>query len=217
MKRIFFITTLLVLSAFFAQAQFLTFGVKAGLNSTSLKFDEFNVNVKEFSDIKIKPHETKFGYHFGVLARVKVLAVFIQPELLFSSVSSTINIKSSLNDNVNEIAKVKFNRIDIPILVGMKFGPARVGLGPVATFNVSSGTDAKNKFADIIKDYTKVSNTATFGGQVGVGLDILKKITLDVRYEFGLSKLTKGVKIGNTEYKTDQRQNQFLVSVGYLF
>lgn len=217
MKRIFFITALLVLSTFFAQAQFLTFGVKAGLNATSLKFDEFNVNVDQLSDIKIKPHETKFGYHFGVLARVKVLAVFIQPELLFSSVSSTINIKGSVQNNINEVAKVKFNKIDIPILVGMKFGPARVGLGPVASFNITSKTDAKNQFAEIIKDYTKVSNTATFGGQVGVGLDILKKITLDVRYEFGLSKLTKGVKIGSVEYKTDQRQNQFLVSVGYLF
>lgn len=221
MKRIIFITYFLILSVFAAQSQFLSFGIKAGLNSTSLKFDEFNAKVNfdngKVSDVKIKPHESEFGFHFGVMGRIKVFSVFVQPELLFSSVGSTIKINESVGSNISEVAKVKYNKIDIPILVGMKFGPARIGLGPVATFNVSSKTDAKDKLEDIIKDYTKVSNTATFGGQVGVGIDILKKVTLDVRYEFGLSKLTKSVKIGKVEYNTDQRQNQFLVSVGYLF
>ena len=38
-------------------------------------------------------------------------------------------------------------------------------------------------------DYEEKFNGATWGYQVGVGLDIFKKITIDVKYEGNLSKL----------------------------
>lgn len=204
-------------------SQIFSFGVKGGLNSTSLSFDEFKVDWhdpanSDIHDIKIKPHESEFGYHFGIFGRIKVLAIFIQPEILFSSVGSTIKIDDYPNlDDAKSIATVNYNKMDIPILVGMKFGPARIGLGPVATFNLASTVDAADEIKGLVEDYTSVSNSATFGGQIGLGLDILKKLTIDLRYEFGLSKIADGVSIGDTEYPTDQRQNQIVASIGFMF
>ena len=43
-------------------------------------------------------------------------------------------------------------------------------------------------------------NGATWGYQVGIGFDILKKVTIDVKYEGNLSSLGDGVKIGKKNY-----------------
>jgi hypothetical protein len=224
-KILLFIGVLLLANTTFSQM--FTFGVKGGLNATSLKFDEFSAKVdvdpsnpagSTIQDVKIKPYESEYGYHFGIFGRIKILAIFVQPEILFSSVGSTIKIDDYPNlDDAKSIVTVNYNRMDIPILVGIKFGPVRVGLGPVATFNLSSTVDAADEIKGVVEDYTSVSNSATFGGQVGVGLDILKKLTFDLRYEFGLSTVADGVTIGGTEYKTDQRLNQVVASIGFMF
>ncbi len=222
MKKILVSIAVVLSCSLVSQAQFFSFGLKGGVNGAKLKFSGFEANVLnadkvDLSTVKVTPAETKLGFHFGAMARIKVLSVFIQPELLFSAVNSSIDIKESVSNNIDELVNVKYNVIDVPVLVGMKFAFAHVALGPVATFNVSSKTDAKKQVQELVDDYTSVSNKATFGMQIGAGIDILKKVTIDARYQFGISKLTDSVKIGDKEYNTDQRQNQFLVSVGYFF
>lgn len=204
----------LIASVQLCSADIFSWGIKAGLNSTKLNFNDYNNNT---SGVVITPEASEYGFHFGGLARINVAMLFVQPELTFSSVGSTININDPANAIVNDVTKVKYNKIDVPVMVGMKFGPARVGLGPVATFNLTSKNDAPSEVQSEVDTFTKISNAATFGAQVGVGIDILGKVIADVRYEFGLSKITDGVNIGGTTYNTDQRQNQFLVSVGFLF
>jgi len=206
-----------LMSVQLCSADIFTWGIKAGLNSTKLNFDDFKQDPSNPNGLVISPENAQYGFHFGGLARINVAMVFIQPELTFSSVGSTINITDPANAILNDVTTVKYSKIDLPVIVGMKFGPARFGLGPVATFNLSSKNDAKSVVSDAVDDFTSISNVATFGAQVGVGVDILGKLTADIRYEFGLSKITDGVSIGGTTYNTDQRQNQFLVSIGFLF
>ena len=111
----------------------------------------------------------------------------------------------------------KFNKIDIPVIVGWKIGPARLGLGPVASFNLSQSDGLKDKLNELVTETTKNDfSKATFGYQVGVGLDILK-FSLDVRYEGNLSKLGSGIKLGDKDYSFDQRNPQWIFSVGIAF
>ena len=204
-----------------AMSQMLSFGLKGGVQSSKIKFSDFSADVdvenQTISNVSFEPSSYEMGFHFGAFARVKVLSIFVQPEVYFSNTGASINVKDSLS-TVDGKAIMKYNKIDVPILVGMKFGPARIDLGPVATFNLSSKTKSNNEqVKKIMSDKFESTNSATFGFQIGLGLDILKKVTLDARYEFGLSKLGDKVKIGDKSFATDQRVNQFIASIGYMF
>lgn len=221
-----FVLVVALLAFNLSQAQFLSWGIKAGGNTVAnLKLKDFKEVGDQAQDIIVKQGDKPWGMHFGAFARIKILAIYIQPELIFSQTKTDIDIHSvnSANDAINLVGEQKFNKFDIPIMIGAKFGPARVNLGPVATFVLSEGGNFRDKVNKLANDInTSVENYkvteeftgATFGFQVGVGLDILKKVSLDARYEFGLSKYGDSVKIGNKSFKTDQRNNQLVLSLG---
>lgn len=254
-----------VLMAQLSFGQIFTWGLKGGVNSSKIKFDDFKVNDASVSikpdylpggsketelwqdynndgvkneinpmaldlsaRVTFQPSSYELGYHFGAFARLKLLGVFIQPELIFSQTNTSINIKQGdefksgstlISDITATTANIRYTNFDIPVLVGFKFGPARICAGPVATFKLGTKSDvsAGQEVGEMIDDYTKVTEKATFGGQAGIGIDILKKVTIDLRYEFPLSKLGDKVTINGSEFKTDQRQSQFLASIGFMF
>ena len=107
---------------------------------------------------------------------------------------------------------MEFKKLDIPVLVGFKFGPARVNAGPVASIIIDSK-------ADLIETagYEEKFKGASFGYQAGVGLDLLKTISLDIRYEGNLSKLGDGVNIEGNDFEFDSRNPQFIFSLGIFF
>jgi len=221
MKRI-LIAIALMLSANVAMCQLLNYGIKAGLNSTKLKVKDATNIIKaddSAKETKILMEEaaSDMGFHVGGFARINAVMVFVQPEIYYSNMSSHIKITSEGEVSKSEEADVKNHRIDIPVIVGAKFGPARVGLGPVASFNLKSETKVSDQLKDKIGDLDNSKNSAVFSMQIGAGLDILKKLTLDVRYEFGLSKLGDKVTIAGNEFKTSQRANSFIASVGWIF
>ena len=58
----------------------------------------------------------------------------------------------------------------------------------------------------------------TFGYQAGIGFDIVKRITLDLRYEGSLQKYQTQIQnLGGEEISLDDRPNAFLLSVGIMF
>ncbi len=206
-KFTFFIAAILIAQV--SMADVFSWGLKAGINSSKVKFEDFYDN----NEVKFEPSSYEVGYHFGGFVRLKVAALYIQPELIYTHANAGIKLTDLGATDFDE-ARASYSNFDIPIMVGLKMGPARFNLGPVMTFNVSSDL---NDVPNYVDDFTSSAKGASFGGQVGVGLDVLKKLTLDVKYEFGLSKLTDGVTIGGQEFKTDQRQSQFIASVGFMF
>ncbi len=58
----------------------------------------------------------------------------------------------------------------------------------------------------------------TFGYQAGLGFDIVKRITVDLRYEGSLQKYqTRIQNLTGDEFVLDDRPNAFLLSVGIMF
>jgi hypothetical protein len=103
-------------------------------------------------------------------------------------------------------------------MVGWKFGPAKIYLGPVATFNLSEQDGLKDQISEWTSESVDNSiNKAVFGYQAGVGLDIFKFATFDVKYEGNLSKFGEGVVIAGQERKFDQRNPQWIFSLGIFF
>ncbi len=206
-----------------AQAQLLKFGLRAGVSSTDLSADDLLItNADAFQDLKIKAGDARVGIHGGIFARINipVLPIYIQPELLFSSVGGEYQVTSVVNDvdAQTSVKDVKFSRLDIPALLGTKFGPLRLNAGPIFTFILNED----NGFADAVREASQITNAeqdnkgATVGYQAGVGLD-LWKLALDVKYEGNLSKLGDGVTVGGNQYNFDTRNSQVVFSLGYFF
>jgi hypothetical protein len=181
------------------------FGLRAGLNSHYVSGDDFTFEDITISNVK----GSNVGFHAGVMMQVSFLGVFIQPELLLSSVGNEVKI---VDLDETRFADQKFTKLDIPVMVGKRFGPARIGVGPVATIMLNS-TSELNDF----DNYSAKFKTATFGFQAGLGLDIAKKIALDLKYEGSLSKLGSGITVGGEERPFDSRARQLIFSVGFLF
>jgi hypothetical protein len=253
MKKLILIVGVLIM-AHASYSQIFSWGIKGGVNSSKISFDDFNVDgnmtVKtdylpggayadeltttlpdgstiinpsaiNYPKLTFTPSSYDMGYHFGAFARIKLLGIFIQPELIFSQTNTTINIQNTDNlftDVTESATSIKYTNFDIPLMVGVKFGPLRLNAGPVASFKLGNSSDAASEeIKQMTNSFTAVTQKATFGGQAGVGLDILGKITLDVRYEFPLSKLGDNITLGDYTYSTDQRASQFLGSIGIMF
>lgn len=171
MKKLILIASVLMI-AHVSNAQIFSWGLKAGVNSSKIKFDDFgldgvpavtvdpaNLTQPDFlidlgdgtsvinpiyidvtvPNVTFTPSSYELGYHFGAFCRVKVAMLYIQPELIFSQANANIDVtkEDALGEFQNSISKVTYNNFDIPVLVGIKLGPARLCAGPVATFNLS--------------------------------------------------------------------------------
>lgn len=220
MKRI-LIAAALLFTANVAMCQ-LGFGIKGGLNSTKLKMKDVTETIKtDDGDMKVTMEEaaSDLGYHVGVFARINALAVFVQPEIYYTNMSTHIRINPEGDITARNDADVKNHRIDIPVIVGTKLGPARLGLGPVASFNLKSDSKISSEARRYAGSggFKNAKKSALFSLQLGAGLDLVNKLTLDVRYEFGLSKLSDEVVFGNQTFKTAQRVNSFIASIGWMF
>ena len=212
----------LLLTAFAVPSVFgqLQFGIKGGIVSASSTLDKKLTQEQlagaevNYDELKMKAQDAKVGFQAGLFGRLSIAALYVQPELMFTSTSSKIQVKELTEgeDPVSQVKDQEFKRLDIPIMVGWKLGPARLQAGPVGTIML----DQKSAL-EAAGDYKEEFNGATWGYQVGVGLDLLNTLTLDAKYEGSLSKLGESVTIGGSDYTIDNRPNQFIVTVGLFF
>ena len=190
-----------------AFSQFISFGVKAGAESNTTPKYNISSGTSNIDAMK----NASWGFHGGIFTRVKIFNVFIQPEVVFASTSFDYSVAN--NAGLPEIKSQRFNKLSVPLLVGMKFGPLRLNAGPAASIQIGTPKALINdpNFSDMYKG-------AVWGYQAGVGIDILRKLTLDARYAGGFGKqFGETIKIGNQNYKLDHGQKTFLLSVGYMF
>ena len=193
------------------QAQIFQIGLRVGVNSSQVNADDLTGTVSPTRKVEVEAvDDAEFGYHLGLYSRLKIpiIGIYIQPEFLFTSAGGAFRTTVVENNVVvdRSTKDIKFSRIDIPIGIGYKFGPARLQVAPVASFVVNSTSDA---FDLNFKD-------ATWGYQVGVGLDIWKFL-LDLKYEGSFSDLSDKATLFGTDFNLDSRASQFIVSVGYRF
>jgi hypothetical protein len=206
MKRIILISSLAII--FLNLSAQINFGIKGGLNISNVKASEVLTD-----DYRINPAASgNLGYHVGGFFRASLVGIFIQPELYFSSLSNEFKVEDiSGNGAAEELVKQKIGRMDLPVLVGVKLGTFRLGLGPVGSIIVSDKSDLKD-----ITGYEAKFKSATFGYQLGAGVDIWK-LNIDVRYEGNLTKLGDHLDIGGQTINLDNRVRQIVISLGISF
>jgi hypothetical protein len=180
-----------------AQAQMLQAGVKAGVSSSKVRLNDVQNDPQQYASA-----DNITGYHAGAFARLQLLGLLFQPEAILATSGGNVEVKDDPNSTLVRVEKFKFDRLDVPLLVGFNFlRVARVQAGPVASMLLTARQEGKT-----VKDYYDSSD---WGYQAGLGVDI-GALTVDVRYERINRDFT------NTSQQTDGkvRNEQFLVSLG---
>ena len=215
MKKVILLLIALCLVAV-ARAQ-IDFGIKGGINTGWIRMDDLVVvedGVEEYSLEGVS--NLSVGFHGGLMLRITLFKAYLQPEIYFSSTRGEVTVKDihGFNpDRTEWVEQLKFGRIDIPVMIGYKAGPLRLNLGPVASILISDNAELLD-----FEGYKEKYKTATIGFQAGIGVDIINKITLDVRYEGNLSKLGDSIDVGLGEpISLDTRASQLVISLGVFF
>lgn len=210
MKKLILVLVASLLIFTLADAQMFKWGIKGGIGFSSIKMDDVT-GIQDGSDVyDLVTGDGVMGYHVGVQTRIKIAMLLIQPEIYFNAGGGTV--EQIMDGGAMEAFNVKFNRIDIPVLVGVKLGPARINVGPVGSFVLSESNDLQ----ELEPDFEFFTSAMTWGFQAGLGLDI-SKLSIDARYEGSLSALGESFTVGGTEFPLDARPSQWIISLGWWF
>ena len=233
-KTILLMVALLMMgSAAFAGGGFgLAIGPKVGYQTAKLSGYK--------ADIK-----ADFSNHFtaGLFGRVNIGHLYVQPEVLYFKTSNVFDasVTGVESDNLFNLPtganlNITLNsmNLQVPVLIGYEIFDIgivslRAQVGPTANFVLSSKTlydktytlnGEEHELDNVTTDQKFDPKAISWGFQAGLGADVLKFITLDINYNFGLSKLYKA--LDNTELGEtfnfnnidNTRQNMFMVTVG---
>ena len=235
MKKTFLLIAALLMmgSAAFAGGGFnLAIGPKVGYQTAKLSYQK--------ADIK-----SSFSNHFtaGLFGRVTIGRVYVQPEVLYFKTSNIFegHVTGVESDNLFNLptgANVNLTlnqmNLQVPVMIGVNIldldiVTLRAQAGPTANFVLKSQT-LYDKTYTLDGQQSEIANTTTdedfdtkaisWGVQAGLGVDVLKRITLDINYNFGLSKMFDALNettLGETfDFSNidNTKQNMFMVTLG---
>lgn len=197
MKKIILSVVFLTLGWATSQAQTFNLGLKAGVNLAKLNAD-------------FASEENRLGYQIGAWARVGGASFYVQPEAYIGSKGNKfVSFKNNNNTEIEAEGKVRFTTLDVPVLLGTKFGAKnlnfRLMAGPVISFVLDENSSFSSAY-DQATDFDNYKNQA-IGIQTGAGVDV-GAISVDLRYEAGLSNISKSDKYS-------QKPNLFQLSLGF--
>ncbi|QZT37812.1 PorT family protein [Halosquirtibacter xylanolyticus] len=216
MKKLFIVAILsLVSTGAFAQLP-VNLGLKFGWNSSTVSTSNLSTNLKDYSPTNNN------GYLIGAFARVNLKSWYIQPEFYYAvkKGETSFDYTGNLEDPITVNQTIDLKTVDIPVLLGYRIFDAKllsmnVFTGPVMSINTGSEIDfgdtpknVKDKMLNGLKDPSGVD----WAYQLGLGFDVAL-LTIDARYEWGLSNLENGL----TNVKFNQKSNMFTLSVGWRF
>ena len=194
------------------QAQ-VKFGIRGGISTSQVEPNDLLIlGATDAKELKLAVNDSNYSTHFGLFTQIKIKKFFIQPEVLFNSNSVDYTVTDFRNANVVDLVKnEKFQNLDIPLMLGFKFGALRLQGGPVGHVFLNSTSELFD-----IEGYSQKFDDMTFGYQAGIGLD-LWKFVLDVKYEGNFNKEGDHIVFGGNQYNFDQNPGRLLVSVGFAF
>ncbi|WP_183556745.1 porin family protein [Mucilaginibacter sp. SP1R1] len=150
-----------------AQTSDIDFGIKAGINFSTLK-----TGLNAVSD-----KSGKIGFNAGVFARIGK-DLYFQPEINYVTFSDKYRFNSTSYD-------AKFRQLNVPLMVGYKLVNTED-----LVFRLSAGPDLYYNLKKPIAPGGFKYKDVSAGGVINAGVDI-GSLTFDARYSLGLSKFNK--------------------------
>lgn len=171
------------------------FGVKAGVNLTSIKIDDPEAS-----------YDSRTGFHAGLFLRGKFGKVGIQPELLLFTQRGEGSFSGF--DKVEE----SFTYLSIPVM--FKFYPVsglNLQLGPQFGFLLDGEQTYENALIKTTRDIKDAYKSSDVSVSLGAGFDAGFGLNVDVRYNIGVQDI-------NNEANGEAAKSRiFLVSLGWNF
>jgi hypothetical protein len=184
------------------------FGIKGGMHFSSLQSD-LTTEINNLSVTALSDRYT--GYHLGLVGSFVYPGFFIQPEILWVGTGRDMVLTFPDQIQTSEYYIQKFQHVSIPVLMGMKVGPVKIGIGPVFSALLTQRNDSIYP-----QNIRHRLNRTSLGYQIGAGLQ-LGGLLLELRHEASLSRFGDGVSIGGIPFDLDMRPRQIILSVGLLF
>ena len=191
MKKI-VVTLFFVAASAYTFAQEFAIGIKGGPNFANIDTD---ASAGE-------NYENRTGFHLGAFAQWRGERVGIQPEILFSQQGSTVKYSGTPD------IKTNFSYVNIPVVVKLyTIAGINLQVGPQIGFLTSAKVDDEE-----IKDELKKTD---FSLALGVGWDLPFGLTVDGRYNWGLSDINDSVGQGSGAPVGTVKNQVWQISVGY--
>jgi opacity protein-like surface antigen len=193
MKRI-ILAAMAVMVFGFANAQKTRFGVKGGLNISTVVGGG------------VDDTKSLIGFHVGGFAEIHVVEkFFIQPELLYSTQGTKVDGPFG-NDS-----DVKLNYLNIPVLAKYYFieNKFSVEAGPQLGILLSAKSDGSD-----IKDFTRSTD---LGFNIGAGYNFTDNLSVGLRYTIGLSPLSDKDIDNADDYYDSAKNSNLALSLAYKF
>ncbi len=188
-------------------------GLKLGMSSTDVSASDLNIfDENGIQQLSMSVENANYGILVGGFLRIPIKKFFIQPEVLFNSNSVDYRVTDFRSPGiVDTILREKYQYLDVPLMLGFKFGPLRLHGGPVGHIFLGSSSQLNS-----IQDYAQMFTQMEYGWQAGMGLDIWK-IALDVRYEGNFNRFGDHITIAGQQFAFDDNPSRFILSLGYTF
>lgn len=189
-------------------------GLRAGISTADINTDQIKIkNAQDLDALGISVANANYGVHFGAVVQARIgKRFFLQPEVLLSSNSVDYKIEELGEVQTFEnIARESYQYLDIPIMMGLKFGPLRLQGGPVAHKFLNSTSELTD-----LAGYDPEFKDWTWGYQTGIGLDIWK-FMIDVKYEGTFQDQGDHFNFFGNSYNFDTKPGRFVATLGYTF
>ncbi|MCB0835123.1 MAG: PorT family protein [Bacteroidetes bacterium] len=203
---------ILAISVFFLQgayAQKIKIGPRISVGTSDIQPGDFlDADGQSPQELSIMLKDATPEYAVGGFFRVQLLGIYVQPELLFATSKVTYEENNQQTGSTDD-RKERFYNLEIPVMAGTKLGPLRAQAGPVFRMDINSMSELVN-----VSGYGRNLQESSVGLRAGVGVDLGKKIIVDLTYEANLSAFANEVTIGGHSYELSNRKSQVTFSLG---
>ena len=213
MKKLMILFLCISMAQVAVQAQ-VKFGLKIGVSTPDIKpADVMALDFKSGGNsFTLKVNDAYYGFHVGGWVRLKLGAVYLQPEVLFNSAKVQYSLKKTSGTALaDSLRNERFNNLDVPFMVGFKLGSFRVNGGPVAHIHLNGDSELSK-----LSDYKANFQSSTWGYQAGIGLDF-GKLGLDLRYEGNFNNFGNHITFGGNSYEFSKTPSRMTLAAAFSF
>ena len=175
------------------------FGVKAGIQGQGM-------TLKSNEMLDMLSTEGNLGYNVGVMSRISLGLVYVQPELVYGW------NRFRMNGPDNTSARFSVKNLEVPVLLGFKVLFVRLMAGP--TFNLLNETNVKS--GNLPQVFHTDVHKPTVGFQLGAGVEF-GGLNIDVRYGGQFKRSTQNIAYGDLVDQVKTSINAWQINLGYFF
>ena len=180
-------------------------GVRLGAGTSSVNDVEplLRFDPDTGDSLTVVSPDNRFGYNGGLWLRFPLAPFYFQPELLLSAHKVKYYYDELPATPFLETTKLQ---IELPLAIGVKIGPLKGQAGVVPTIFLGKGPD-------------EAFETMTMNWQLGAGVDLFRKFTIDGRIEGPLGKYRDFITHADGEDHSwlVYKSKKLVFGLGYIF